>query len=143
MTENQSVLDNVLGWLHQGYPEGVPPKDYFALLALLKRSLTEDEVVKAAQAVLKNSRIRLRHRGRDSHGGATSDRKGAQPGGDPSGRCAVGLRRLAAGGTGSLNEDHRQFLVSRRSGCVSGTCTKISVTPSGSVTCISCRPHGS
>jgi hypothetical protein len=48
-------LDNILGWLHQGYPEGVPQKDYFALLALLKRSLTEDEVVKAAQAVLKNS----------------------------------------------------------------------------------------
>ena len=50
MTEtNQSVLENVLGWLHRGYPEGVPQKDYFALLALLKRSLTEDEVVKAAQ----------------------------------------------------------------------------------------------
>jgi hypothetical protein len=55
MTENSSVLDNVLGWLHEGYPEGVPPKDYFALLALLKRSLTEDEVVKAAQSVLKQN----------------------------------------------------------------------------------------
>jgi uncharacterized protein DUF3349 len=53
MAENTGILDNVLGWLHQGYPEGVPPKDYFALLALLKRSLTEDEVVKAAQSVLK------------------------------------------------------------------------------------------
>jgi ribonuclease I len=55
MTENQSVMDNVLAWLHEGYPEGVPPKDYFALLALLKRSLTEDQVVKAAQAVLKGA----------------------------------------------------------------------------------------
>ncbi len=55
MTENPSMLNNVLGWLHEGYPEGVPPKDYFALLALLKRSLTEDEVVKAAQSVLKNN----------------------------------------------------------------------------------------
>jgi uncharacterized protein (DUF2267 family) len=55
MTENPRVLDNVLGWLHEGYPEGVPPKDYFALLALLKRSLTEDEVVRAAQSVLKTS----------------------------------------------------------------------------------------
>ncbi len=56
MTEtNQGVFENVLGWLHQGYPEGVPPKDYFALLALLKRSLTEDEVVKAAQHVLKGT----------------------------------------------------------------------------------------
>jgi ribonuclease I len=55
MTENQSVMDNILGWLHDGYPEGVPPKDYFALLALLKRSLTEDEVVKAAQSILKQA----------------------------------------------------------------------------------------
>src|SRR3954453_15395645 len=53
MTENQTVLDNVLGWLHEGYPDGVPPKDYFALLALLKRSLTEEEVVKAAQSIVK------------------------------------------------------------------------------------------
>ena len=55
MTENQSVLDNVLGWLHKGYPEGVPQKDYFALLALLKRSLTEEEVVKAAQSILRSA----------------------------------------------------------------------------------------
>jgi hypothetical protein len=53
MTENHTALDNVLGWLRDGYPEGVPPKDYFPLLALLKRSLTEDEVVKAAQSILK------------------------------------------------------------------------------------------
>ena len=52
---NQTVLDNVLGWLHKGYPEGVPPTDYFALLALLKRSLTEEEVIQAAQAILKRS----------------------------------------------------------------------------------------
>lgn len=55
MTNDQSVLDNVLGWLHQGYPEGVPPKDYFALLALLKRSLTDEEVIKAAQSILKST----------------------------------------------------------------------------------------
>jgi hypothetical protein len=58
MTETQHTpgfLDNVLHWLHEGYPEGVPPKDYFAVLALLKRSLTEEEVVKAAQSVLKST----------------------------------------------------------------------------------------
>jgi Protein of unknown function (DUF3349) len=54
-TQNSGFLNNVLGWLHEGYPEGVPPKDYFALLALLKRSLTEEEVVKAAQSVLKST----------------------------------------------------------------------------------------
>ena len=55
MSENHKALDNVLGWLHEGYPEGVPPKDYFALLALLKRSLTEDEIVKVAQSILKSN----------------------------------------------------------------------------------------
>jgi hypothetical protein len=50
MTENHTVLDNVLRWLHDGYPEGVPPKDYFALLAL-----TEEEVVRAAQSILRGS----------------------------------------------------------------------------------------
>jgi hypothetical protein len=48
-------MDNVLGWLHEGYPEGVPPKDYFPLLALLKRSLTEEQVIMAAQTVLKGT----------------------------------------------------------------------------------------
>lgn len=54
-TTNQGVLSNVLGWLHQGYPEGVPQKDYFALLALLKRTLSEEEVVRAAQTVLRGN----------------------------------------------------------------------------------------
>ncbi len=54
MTERQSFLESVLSWLRQGYPEGVPPKDYFPLLALLKRSLTEDEVVQAALSILKD-----------------------------------------------------------------------------------------
>ena len=47
--------EHVLDWLHDGYPHGVPPKDYFPLLALLLRSLDEDEVVKAASTVLKQS----------------------------------------------------------------------------------------
>jgi hypothetical protein len=46
-------MDNILGWLHEGYPHGIPQKDYFPLLALLARSLTEEEVVKVAQTVLK------------------------------------------------------------------------------------------
>jgi hypothetical protein len=54
MTGNPKFMDNVLGWLHDGYPEGVPPKDYFALLALLKRSLDEDEVIKAVQSILRS-----------------------------------------------------------------------------------------
>ena len=57
MTETTStgVFENIVGWLHRGYPEGVPPKDYFPLLALLKRSLTEEQVVQAAQTVLRGN----------------------------------------------------------------------------------------
>lgn len=55
-TQNQSnAFESVLKWLHAGFPEGVPQKDYFALLALLKRSLTEEKVVEAAKTVLKSS----------------------------------------------------------------------------------------
>ena len=55
MTESKNIRDNVLGWLHKGYPHGVPQTDYFAVLALLTRTLSEDEVVKVAQAVLKTN----------------------------------------------------------------------------------------
>lgn len=52
---HEGFVDNVVGWLHDGYPEGVPPKDYFPLLALLMRSLTEEEVVKAARTIVRAS----------------------------------------------------------------------------------------
>jgi len=53
--QHPTFLENVLDWLHKGYPEGVPPKDYYPLLALLKRSLSEDEVVQAAQTILRET----------------------------------------------------------------------------------------
>lgn len=37
-------LRGILAWLREGYPAGVPPKDYIPLLALLRRRLSEDEV---------------------------------------------------------------------------------------------------
>lgn len=54
MTE-ENFFESVLNWLHKGYPEGVPPKDYIPVLALLKRSLSEEEVVKAAQTILREA----------------------------------------------------------------------------------------
>lgn len=51
--QNSKFSDSILGWLREGYPHGVPPKDYFPLLALLMRSLTEEEVVKAARTILR------------------------------------------------------------------------------------------
>ena len=153
MTENQTVLDNVLGWLHEGYPEGVPPKDYFPLLALLKRSLTEEEVVKAAQSILKSNDSDTVTEDEIRTAVQSVIEKEPNPGGDPSGRrrgwppSAGRWRRswLTTAPRAALGYSPGavQRLVSRRNGWVSGTWTKISRTPSGSTTCISCSPHGS
>lgn len=37
-------LNNIIGWLRAGYPDGVPETDYVPLLALLTRRLSDDEV---------------------------------------------------------------------------------------------------
>lgn len=43
--ERPALLARVLHWLRQGYPEGVPPKDYSPILALLRsESLTDEEI---------------------------------------------------------------------------------------------------
>ena len=51
--QHPTFAENVAGWLHEGYPHGVTPKDYFPLLALLMRSLDENEVVKAASTIVR------------------------------------------------------------------------------------------
>ena len=38
------VLNSIIGWLRNGYPEGVPEVDYIPLFALLGSQLTENEV---------------------------------------------------------------------------------------------------
>ena len=53
LEQQPGFAENVLDWLHEGYPQGVPKKDYFPLLALLMRSLNEDEVVRAASTILR------------------------------------------------------------------------------------------
>ena len=54
-TPTPNFFQSVLGWLHNVYPDGIPRTDYYPLLALLKRSLSEDEVVQAAFTVLKDA----------------------------------------------------------------------------------------
>jgi len=48
---NGNVLGRVLDWLRAGYPEGVPPKDYTPLLALLRRTLTAEELTAVVSAL--------------------------------------------------------------------------------------------
>jgi hypothetical protein len=45
-------LSSVVSWLRAGYPEGIPPTDTFAVLALLSRRLTNDEVKLVANALM-------------------------------------------------------------------------------------------
>ena len=57
MSDSRSnFLTRSLGWLRAGYPAGVPRQDYVALLGLLRRKLTEDEIRKIAQALADQSR---------------------------------------------------------------------------------------
>ena len=45
-------LNSIVAWLRAGYPEGVPPTDYFPLLALLSRRLSNDEVKAVTRALM-------------------------------------------------------------------------------------------
>lgn len=57
------LLSQVLGWLRAGYPEGVPPKDYTPLLALLRRTLSNEEFAEVLVALerVDQDPVRLSH----------------------------------------------------------------------------------
>ena len=42
--EHRSLLRRILDWLTAGYPSGVPPTERYALIALLKRTLSDDDI---------------------------------------------------------------------------------------------------
>jgi hypothetical protein len=46
------VLAKIVGFLRAGYPEGVPVSDYIPLVALLRRRLTDDEVIAVATELI-------------------------------------------------------------------------------------------
>ena len=39
-----SYMHSILNWVRAGYPEGLPPKDYIPLFALLGTQLTNDDL---------------------------------------------------------------------------------------------------
>jgi hypothetical protein len=43
-----NVLTRIVGFLRAGYPDGVPAHDYIPLLALLRRRLSDDDVIAVA-----------------------------------------------------------------------------------------------
>ena len=48
---HESVIKRVLNWLTAGYPKGVPPTERYALIALLHRTLTTEEVQQVIAAL--------------------------------------------------------------------------------------------
>jgi uncharacterized protein (DUF2267 family) len=42
--QRDGLLQRIVGWLRAGYPDGVPQRDYIALLGILQRVLTPTEV---------------------------------------------------------------------------------------------------
>lgn len=42
--QHKSLLRRILDWLTAGYPSGVPPTERYALIALLKRTLTDEDI---------------------------------------------------------------------------------------------------
>ena len=52
-----SFLEAIVGWLREGYPQGVPEQDYVPLLALLRRRLTDDEVAAVVAELTKSGQM--------------------------------------------------------------------------------------
>jgi hypothetical protein len=46
------LLTRIVAFLRAGYPEGVPTNDYIPLLALLRRRLSDDEVIAVATELM-------------------------------------------------------------------------------------------
>ena len=96
---HESVIKRVLNWLTAGYPKGVPPTERYALIALLHRTLTADEVQQVIAALTAEHSPALEDgvitedeiRDIDREG----DRGCAQRRRPPEGVCATSGRRLA------------------------------------------------
>jgi hypothetical protein len=50
-----NFLTRSVEWLRAGYPTGVPRQDYVALLGILRRKLTEEEIKKISTALADQS----------------------------------------------------------------------------------------
>ncbi len=83
---NGNVLSRVLDWLRAGYPEGVPPKDYSPLLALLQRTLTAEELADVVAALARQETDPVRV---SQIRAAIADVTSANPSGDEVRRVAV------------------------------------------------------
>jgi hypothetical protein len=52
-----AVLTRIVGFLRAGYPEGIPAGDYIPLVAVLRRRLSEDDVVAVASELMATGQV--------------------------------------------------------------------------------------
>ncbi|MEU4237410.1 DUF3349 domain-containing protein [Actinoplanes sp. NPDC026619] len=57
MSDRSNFLTRSVQWLRAGYPTGVPRQDYVALLGVLRRKLTEDEIRGIAKDLAEQSTV--------------------------------------------------------------------------------------
>ena len=57
-----AVLQSIVDYLRAGYPEGVPEQDYVPLFALLRRQLSDEELVTVADELVRNGSVPSRGR---------------------------------------------------------------------------------
>jgi uncharacterized protein DUF3349 len=55
LSDRSNFLTRSVEWLRAGYPTGVPRQDYVALLGVLRRKLTEDEIRGIAKELAEQS----------------------------------------------------------------------------------------
>lgn len=48
-TEPNNLVRRIVQWLRAGYPDGVPQQDYVALLGILRRTITENELTQVVE----------------------------------------------------------------------------------------------
>ncbi len=51
------MVSRLVAWIREGYPAGVPDRDYVPLMALLRRRLTDKEVKRVSRALVRSRTI--------------------------------------------------------------------------------------
>ena len=51
------VVSRLVAWIREGYPAGVPERDYVPLMALLRRRLTDKEVKRVSRALVRSGTL--------------------------------------------------------------------------------------
>jgi Protein of unknown function (DUF3349) len=51
-----TVYSRILDWLRAGYPEGIPPTDYIAVLGVLRRQLSDADIDEIADQLAAQAR---------------------------------------------------------------------------------------